>query len=119
MTAKPDKPAAAAVFTSATMAPGDVGAGGMIHPPGRVGFECVAPATWTLTSVLPPALALAKEVELLPERVLKLTSEAQVRDLVEDLNERIRYAQRQPQEGPSFRVRTVNVDAAVERWRVD
>jgi len=71
-----------------------------------------------LASVLPPALALAKEVELLPERVQKLTSEAQVRDLVEDLNERIRYAPAPTQDGPPFRVRTVNVDAAVERWRV-
>jgi DnaJ-like protein len=72
-----------------------------------------------VASVLPPALALAKEVEVLPERLAKLRSEADVRDTVEELNARIRHAQRQPQVGPPFRVRTVNVDAAVEQWRTE
>jgi hypothetical protein len=72
-----------------------------------------------VASVLPPALALAKEVEVLPERLAKLRSEAHVRDTVEDLNDRIRHAQRQPQTGPPFRVRTVNVDAAVDQWRTE
>ena len=72
-----------------------------------------------VASVLPPALALAKEVEVLPERLAKHRSEAAVRHVVEDLNKRIRHAQLQPQVGPPFRVRTVNVDEAVRRWRAD
>ncbi len=72
-----------------------------------------------VASVLPPALALAKEVEVLPERLAKLRSEADVRDTIEDLNDRIRQAQRQPQVGPPFRVRAVNVAATVEQWRVE
>jgi DnaJ-like protein len=72
-----------------------------------------------LASVLPPALALAKEVEDLPERLAKRRSEAEVRGLVEDLNDRIRRAHRQPQVGPPLRVRPVNVDAVLQQWRVD
>ena len=70
-----------------------------------------------VASVLPPALALAKEVEVLPERLAKHRSEADVRHIVEELNKRIRHAQLQPQVGPPFRVRTVNVDEAVRQWR--
>lgn len=72
-----------------------------------------------VASVLPPALALAKEVEDLPGRLAKHRSEAEVRHLVEDLNDRIRRAHRQPQVGPPIRVRPVNVGAVVEQWRVE
>ncbi len=67
--------------------------------------------------LLPPALALAKEVEKLPLRLLRERSQYQVRAVVEDLNERIRRAQLAPQDGPPFRVRTVKADAAIEQWR--
>ncbi len=67
--------------------------------------------------LLPPALALAKEVEQLPERVQRERSELQVRRRVEDLNERIRQAHARPQVGPPVRVRTVDVEALVQTWR--
>ncbi len=70
-----------------------------------------------VTSVLPPALALAKEVEDLPGRLAKRRSEAEVRRVVEDLNDRIRRAHRAPQVGPPIRVRPVNVDAVVQQWQ--
>jgi hypothetical protein len=70
-----------------------------------------------VAGVLPPGLALAKEVEVLPERLQMERSESRAREVVEDLNERIRQAHRRPQEGPPLRVRAVNVDAAVEQWR--
>lgn len=70
-----------------------------------------------VASVLPPQLALAKEVEDLPATVAKLPGERAVRALVTDLNERIRAAQRAPQDGPPLRVRTVDADAVVAAWR--
>ena len=67
-------------------------------------------------SLLPPGLALAKEVEVLPERLQREHSEREVRILIEDLNERIRRAHRLPQVGPPVRVGTVDVERAVARW---
>jgi hypothetical protein len=69
------------------------------------------------TLFLPPALALAKEREDLPERLAKEWNEAKVRTLVEDLNKRIRTERLKPQEGPLFRVRDVDVEQAVAEWR--
>lgn len=70
-----------------------------------------------VAGVLPPALALAKEVELLPERLQQLRSEARVRAVLDDLNARIRRAQLAPQTGLPVRVRAVDVERAVEEWR--
>nr|AYC79621.1 DUF1992 domain-containing protein [uncultured bacterium] len=70
-----------------------------------------------IADVLPPALALAREVERLPERLPTLRSEAKVRDYVTDLNARIRRAQLAPQVGPPVRVRQVDVDEVVAQWR--
>jgi hypothetical protein len=70
-----------------------------------------------IVAVLPPALALAKEVEDLPARLAKERSEARVRALVTDLNDRIRRAQLGPQTGPPLRVRQLDVDEAIARWR--
>ena len=70
-----------------------------------------------IAAVLPPALALAKEVEDLPVAVAKLHSEARVRAAVADLNDRIRAAYRAPQLGPPLRVRVLDPDAVVSQWR--
>jgi hypothetical protein len=67
--------------------------------------------------VLPPALALAREVERLPQRLKRISSEARVREVVTDLNERIRRAHLAPQVGPPLRVGRVDVDDAVAQWR--
>ena len=67
-------------------------------------------------ALLPPALALAKEVEDLPLRLSRAHSERQVREIVDDLNQRILRAHRMPQLGPPVRVRTVDVDAAISEW---
>ena len=69
-----------------------------------------------VTAFLPPALALAKEVEDLPERLRSVRSEAGVREVVEDLNARIVKAIRAPQQGPPVRVRQVDVDEVVAAW---
>ncbi len=70
-----------------------------------------------IAEVLPPSLALAREVERLPERVVRLRSESQVRELVDDLNARIRRAHLAPQVGPPMRVGRVDVEQVVADWR--
>ena len=70
-----------------------------------------------VSALLPPALAVAKEVEDLPARLARERSEARVRALLTELNERIDAARRAPQVGPPVRTALVDVDAAVAAWR--
>jgi hypothetical protein len=70
-----------------------------------------------VSALLPPALALAREVELLPERLARERSEKRVREVVEDLNKRIRSAVLVAPPGPPVRVRPLDVDEQVQRWR--
>jgi DnaJ homologue, subfamily C, member 28, conserved domain len=65
--------------------------------------------------LLPPSLALRREVEKLPETVRKLRSEQAVREQVEDLNIRIRRWIQIPI-GPQLPVAPVDVDAVVAAW---
>ncbi len=70
------------------------------------------------TSVLlPPSLALPKEVAALPERLKKVNSEREVRAIVEDLNDRITAVHRGPQTGPPLGIGPLDVDEVVHRWR--
>ncbi|MGH3631219.1 MAG: DUF1992 domain-containing protein [Sciscionella sp.] len=68
-------------------------------------------------SLLPPSLALAKEVEELPTRLAAERSEIRVREIVLDLNDRIRTEACKPQAGPRMRARPVEVEDAVRAWR--
>jgi hypothetical protein len=68
-------------------------------------------------ALLPPALALKREVQDLPGRLAGERTERQVRELVEDLNERIRLAYRTHLGGPPLTVALVDVEEAVEDWR--
>src|SRR6476659_1116775 len=70
-----------------------------------------------LSFVLPTSLALRKEVEDLPQALEPLWREDDVRELVEDLNERIVEARRRPASGPPVFIKTVDVDEAVVAWR--
>ena len=70
-----------------------------------------------VTALLPPSLAVAKEVEDLPARLARERSEPRVRKLVEDLNARIDAARRGPQVGPPVRTALLDVDAVVGAWR--
>jgi Domain of unknown function (DUF1992) len=65
--------------------------------------------------LLPPSLALRREVEKLPETVRKLRSETAVREQVEDLNYRIRRWMQIPI-GPQLPLAPVDVDAVVAAW---
>jgi hypothetical protein len=68
--------------------------------------------------LLPTPLLLRKEVEALPETVRGVRAEAEVRELVAELNQRIvewlRFG-----DGPRVRLAPVNVDRVVERWRAE
>jgi hypothetical protein len=66
--------------------------------------------------MLPPALALRKEVENLPQTLARETSEAAVRRAVTDLNRRIMAVQRDHAGGPRIPLKIVDVDDAVRRW---
>ncbi len=70
-----------------------------------------------VTEVLPPALALAKEVEELPGRLATIASESRVRRLIEDVNIRIDREYAKPQVGPPLRVKKVKVDELLAQWR--
>ncbi|MFE7704899.1 DUF1992 domain-containing protein [Streptomyces sp. NPDC057486] len=68
-------------------------------------------------SVLPPALALRKEAEDVREAVSGARSEAEVRRMLTEVNEKIEAAIRRPPPGPLLNLRPFNVDAVVGEWR--
>ncbi|HET9871442.1 MAG TPA: DUF1992 domain-containing protein [Propionibacteriaceae bacterium] len=70
-----------------------------------------------LSAPLPVSLALRKEVEDLPRTLADVGDERTARDIVEDVNARIRDALRRPLERPVAVLTIVDVDAAVEDWR--
>ena len=67
--------------------------------------------------MLPPSLALAKELEDLPEKLAHEHSAKRVRQLIDDVNGRIREAHRRPQVGPPLRAMPVDVERVVSEWR--
>lgn len=67
-------------------------------------------------AMLPPSLALRREVEKLPETLARMRSEKAVRAHVEDLNHRIRRWIQIPV-GPQVRLRAVDVEQEVADWR--
>jgi hypothetical protein len=68
-------------------------------------------------ALLPPALALKREVQDLPETLAAERTEQHVRGLVEDLNRRIRQAYLNHHTGPPLTVALVDVEEAVTDWR--
>lgn len=68
---------------------------------------------------LPPSLLLRREAEDLPDRAARLRTEQAVRDLVADLNRRIRDEIRMPTWGPPLAMRPVDIDEVLTRWRAD
>jgi hypothetical protein len=68
--------------------------------------------------MLPPGLALRKEREDLPRRAAELPSEAAVRALADDYNERVQAFWRRPQESRFSPVPGLaDVEAIVTHWR--
>jgi hypothetical protein len=67
-------------------------------------------------AMLPPSLAMKRELEKLPATVARLRTEKAVREHVEDLNHRIRRWIQIPV-GPQVPLRPVDVDEVVAAWR--
>ena len=68
-------------------------------------------------AMLPPGLALRRERDELPARVARLTSEAQVRAVAEDYDDRVRAFWRRPQESRWSPVPGLaDVEALVAAW---
>jgi DnaJ-like protein len=70
-----------------------------------------------VAGMLPPGLALRRERDLMPDVVPSLPSEAAVRALAEDYNDRVRAFWRRPQEGPPVVPGLADADALVRLWR--
>jgi hypothetical protein len=71
-------------------------------------------------SFTPPALALRKSVEDVLESVGRLRSEGIVRDVVDELNLRIRAMNRiPPVEGPPTTLMPLDVEAVVDQWATE
>jgi hypothetical protein len=68
-------------------------------------------------ALLPPSLAMRREIERLPETLGRLRSEKEVREHLEELNVRIRRWIQIPI-GPQVPLKPVDVDMVVEAWRV-
>jgi Domain of unknown function (DUF1992) len=66
---------------------------------------------------LPTSLQLRREAKEIDETVAGCRSETAVRDLVDDLNERILDSHRRRVDGPPVVTAKLDVDAVVARWR--
>lgn len=74
-----------------------------------------------LSGVLPPELALRREADQILDTVEKERTEESVREIVADLNRRIREMRLHPpsghQRGPDSVLRTVSADRVVAEWQ--
>ncbi|MFD9409649.1 DUF1992 domain-containing protein [Streptomyces sp. NPDC059989] len=68
-------------------------------------------------SSLPPALALRKEAEDALEAALAARSERQVREVLTEVNEKIRAALRMPPPGPPLNLAEFDVEDVLRTWR--
>ena len=66
---------------------------------------------------LPTALALRREVADLPQTLADVPDERAVRDIIEDLNRRIRDSHRRRVDGPPIVVKPIDVEQTVNDWR--
>lgn len=68
-------------------------------------------------SYLPPTLALRKDVEDARDAIEAAATEAEVRQILTEINERIRNANRLATSGPPSNLMPLDEDATLERWR--
>jgi hypothetical protein len=68
-------------------------------------------------SYMSPSIALRKEAHAAREAALSARSEAEVRQLIVDINERIREANRKGIHGPSLMLVPLDVERVVREWR--
>jgi DnaJ homologue, subfamily C, member 28, conserved domain len=70
-----------------------------------------------IRGALPTSLSLRREVEELPDILDAEREERAVREIIDDLNARIRDAVARRVEGPVVFIKTVNVEEVVAAWR--
>jgi hypothetical protein len=68
-------------------------------------------------SFLPPSLVLRKEAEDAVAAVAEARTEAQVRRILTEINEKIEAAIRRPPQGPPLNLVPYDVEKAVAEWR--
>jgi hypothetical protein len=68
-------------------------------------------------SYMPPSIALRKEAQDALEAARGASSEAEVRAIVSELNDKIRTANRKGIQGPSLMLVPYDVDRIVRDWR--
>lgn len=68
-------------------------------------------------SVLPPALALRKDVERAREVMARSSSEAAVHEIVEEVNGRIRALNRKAIPGPPSNLMPLDLERILTEWR--
>ncbi|MER5274949.1 DUF1992 domain-containing protein [Streptomyces sp. NPDC002809] len=68
-------------------------------------------------SVLPPSLALRKEAEDTLAAVPGTRTEAEVRRMLNEVNEKITEAVRRPPQGPPLNLKPFDIEVQVEEWR--
>lgn len=68
-------------------------------------------------SYLPPTLVLRKEIEDARKQALAADTEAEVRRLLGETNDKIVDATRKPLSGPPLNLTPIDVERFVERWR--
>ncbi|WP_405392869.1 DUF1992 domain-containing protein [Streptomyces sp. NBC_01102] len=68
-------------------------------------------------SLLPPSLTLRKEAEDAGQAAAAAKTEAEVRRILSEVNEKIRKALLMPPEGPPLNLRPFDIEAAVGEWR--
>ena len=66
---------------------------------------------------LPASLALRREIADLPQTLADVPDERTVRDIIENLNRRIRDSHRRRVDGPPIVVKPVDVEQTVTDWR--
>lgn len=70
-----------------------------------------------VTAMLPPALALRREREVVLADLAELRNEAAVRAVVGGFNDRVRELYRRPADGPFVVVALLEEEALLHRWR--
>ena len=68
-------------------------------------------------SYLPPALAVRKELEVALERIAQATSEATVREIIIEINERIVHVNSRTTTGPPSTLMPLDVELVVQHWK--
>ncbi|QUH02930.1 DUF1992 domain-containing protein [Saccharopolyspora erythraea] len=70
-------------------------------------------------SALPPTLALRKQAQEARTAAARAGSEAEVREIVAEINDKIREAIKNPVAGPPLNLAPFDVERLVAQWRAD